>query len=274
MHDDQRLADRHPVNSRRGGARQALSRLAGFGHGSPLPGSRRAVANGPVWIAAEGLVAIARDADAPRLPEVSFDATTAPAGLILRAWSPIARAILQRQPASPRASAPVATPSVPPTPAEPPVDAATSVISMITQATTLSTVMSDPVPDVTPAPGIDPVVTGNAVSPATAMAAGAAMPAEGQVPALRAAAPAVLVVCSGSATGCHVPLDQPLIPLGDGRGQLAVIANRGNQWFLTHVEGAVYPRVNTSAIGLGAWHLRNGDLIALGGVCFRFATRA
>jgi pSer/pThr/pTyr-binding forkhead associated (FHA) protein len=66
---------------------------------------------------------------------------------------------------------------------------------------------------------------------------------------------------AGQRTGEVIPLDRVVATFGTRGNQLAVITRRPHGYFITHVEGRRYPRVNGQPIGKDAHALRNGDVI-------------
>ncbi|MGN6703210.1 MAG: FHA domain-containing protein [Burkholderiaceae bacterium] len=75
----------------------------------------------------------------------------------------------------------------------------------------------------------------------------------------------LLRVLDGPAAGKELRLTKPLTTIGRPGDQIAVVTRRGEEFFLTHVEGRNTPRVNGRAIGTGAYPLTSGDLIDLAG---------
>ena len=65
-------------------------------------------------------------------------------------------------------------------------------------------------------------------------------------------------------------MDRPIVSIRNGSGQVAVIARRQGNYYLTHLEGLAYPLVNGESIGLGAHALRDNDLIELAGTILQF----
>jgi hypothetical protein len=83
-----------------------------------------------------------------------------------------------------------------------------------------------------------------------------------------------LRVLSGSNAGSTLALDRPIVSIGNGAGQVAVLARRRNGHYVTHLEGHAYPLVNGESIGLVAHPLRHDDLIELAGTIFQFFSEA
>lgn len=94
--------------------------------------------------------------------------------------------------------------------------------------------------------------------------------ADMQAERLEPQGPASVRVLSGPQTGATVRLDRPITSLGNGSGQVAVIARRRNGYHVTHLEGPTYPLVNGESIGLIAHPLVDDDLIELAGTIFKF----
>ena len=90
-------------------------------------------------------------------------------------------------------------------------------------------------------------------------------PEEARVPAARLASvrfPKGRVrVIAGSRTGGTIELDRVVATFGRPGDQVAVITRRPHGFFITHVEGRRYPRVNRQSIGKEARALQHGDVI-------------
>lgn len=65
--------------------------------------------------------------------------------------------------------------------------------------------------------------------------------------------------------GDDITLDRVVTTFGTPGDQLIVITRRPQGYFLTHVEGPKYPRVNRNSIGAAVRALRNDDLIEAAG---------
>lgn len=65
----------------------------------------------------------------------------------------------------------------------------------------------------------------------------------------------------GARDGSIIELDRVVATFGKPGKQLAVVTRRPHGFFITHVEGRRYPRVNRKAIGGNAHLLRSGDVI-------------
>ena len=71
---------------------------------------------------------------------------------------------------------------------------------------------------------------------------------------------AKLQVMTGENAGQEVLLNRAMIKLGEPGAQLAVITKRPHGFFLTHVEGNIYPVVNGRSIGMQTHVLNNQDV--------------
>ena len=87
-------------------------------------------------------------------------------------------------------------------------------------------------------------------------------------------APAIAVgriqVLNGSSVGRELILNKALTTLGKTGVQVAVITKRPKGFFVTHVEGKVFPIVNGESIGSQAFALSDHDVIELAGVKMEF----
>jgi hypothetical protein len=68
-------------------------------------------------------------------------------------------------------------------------------------------------------------------------------------------------VREGARNGTVIELDRVVATFGTAGSELAVITRRPHGYFVTHVLGRRYPRVNQRTIGNAAHLLRNGDVI-------------
>ena len=66
---------------------------------------------------------------------------------------------------------------------------------------------------------------------------------------------------AGYRAGNRIALDRVVATFGRRGNELAVITRRPHGYFITHVEGRRYPRVNGQSIGKDAHALRHGDMI-------------
>jgi pSer/pThr/pTyr-binding forkhead associated (FHA) protein len=79
-------------------------------------------------------------------------------------------------------------------------------------------------------------------------------------------------VLNGSSVGRELVLNKAMTTLGKPGVQVAVITRRASGFFVTHVEGKVYPVVNNKSIGAQAHALVNHDVIEIAGVKMEFLT--
>jgi len=77
-------------------------------------------------------------------------------------------------------------------------------------------------------------------------------------------------VLNGSNSGRGLVLNKALTTLGKPGVQVAVITKRPSGYFITHVEGQVFPIVNGSSTGAQAVALSDRDVIELAGVKMEF----
>ena len=77
-------------------------------------------------------------------------------------------------------------------------------------------------------------------------------------------------VLNGSSSGRELILNKALTTLGKTGVQVAVITKRPNGYFITHVEGNVFPIVNGASTGAQAFALSDHDVIELAGVKMEF----
>jgi pSer/pThr/pTyr-binding forkhead associated (FHA) protein len=77
-------------------------------------------------------------------------------------------------------------------------------------------------------------------------------------------------VLNGSSVGRELVLNKSLTTLGKTGVQVAVITKRPNGYFVTHVEGKVFPTVNSKSTGAQAFALSDHDVIELAGVKMEF----
>jgi len=77
-------------------------------------------------------------------------------------------------------------------------------------------------------------------------------------------------VLNGSNVGRELILNKALTTLGKVGIQVAVITKRPNGYFITHVEGKVFPVINGVASGAQTLALNNHDVIELAGVKMEF----
>jgi pSer/pThr/pTyr-binding forkhead associated (FHA) protein len=84
----------------------------------------------------------------------------------------------------------------------------------------------------------------------------------------------VIQVLSGVNTGQELELSKPVTTLGKPGYQVAVITRREKGYFITHVEGQVYPQVNDKELGPQAYKLNEHDVIEIAGVKMEFFLRS
>ncbi len=80
----------------------------------------------------------------------------------------------------------------------------------------------------------------------------------------------VIQVLTGSNAGRELELTKALTTLGKPGVQVAVITKRPQGYYLTHVEGAVFPIVNGHTLDAQAHSLSDHDVIELAGVKMEF----
>ncbi len=106
---------------------------------------------------------------------------------------------------------------------------------------------------------------------ASAPAARPAPPAAPVTPAAPAALPmGAIQVLSGANAGKELELTKNLTTLGKPGVQVAVITRRPHGYFITHVEGATFPRVNGATLGSHPHELKDHDVIELAGTKMEF----
>ena len=110
-----------------------------------------------------------------------------------------------------------------------------------------------------------------AVSAPTTPPRPAAPTAAAQKPAAAEAQPlAALQLLTGPNAGKEIELVKNLTTLGKPGVQVAVITRRPQGYFITHVEGAVFPVLNGKTIDSQARQLNDHDVIELAGVKMEF----
>ena len=77
-------------------------------------------------------------------------------------------------------------------------------------------------------------------------------------------------VLNGSSVGRELILNKALTTIGEMGIQVAVITKRPHGYFLTHVEGKIFPSVNGSSIGAQSFELSDHDVIELESVKMEF----
>jgi pSer/pThr/pTyr-binding forkhead associated (FHA) protein len=79
-----------------------------------------------------------------------------------------------------------------------------------------------------------------------------------------------LQIITGSNVGKTISLKSKMTNLGKAGVQMAVIARRGNGYFITHLEGENSPKVDGVPIGEKSQQLEDGNVIQLGNVKMQF----
>ncbi|NTV09961.1 MAG: FHA domain-containing protein [Zoogloea sp.] len=87
------------------------------------------------------------------------------------------------------------------------------------------------------------------------------------------AVPASVQILSGAYAGRELELVKSLTTLGKPGVQVAVITRRPHGYFITHVEGNVFPVVNGKELGPNAQKLNDHDIIEIAGVKMEFFLR-
>jgi pSer/pThr/pTyr-binding forkhead associated (FHA) protein len=83
----------------------------------------------------------------------------------------------------------------------------------------------------------------------------------------------VIQVLTGVNAGQELELSKPVTTLGKPGYQVSVITRREKGYFITHVEGQVYPLVNGEQIQDQAYKLNDHDVIEIAGVKMEFFLR-
>ncbi len=83
-----------------------------------------------------------------------------------------------------------------------------------------------------------------------------------------------LRILFGAKAGRELELKRALTKLGRTGYQVVVVTRRPTGYFISHVEGDVFPTVNGRDIGSAAHILKNGDLIEVAGVTMEFVDSA
>lgn len=83
-----------------------------------------------------------------------------------------------------------------------------------------------------------------------------------------------LQILSGANAGKELELTKTLSSLGKPGVQVAVITRRPQGYFITHVEGAVFPSVNGKLLDAQAHPLHDHDIIELAGTKMEFFLKA
>ena len=153
----------------------------------------------------------------------------------------------------PTAKAPPTIPAPVSTPVPTPAPVAVTPTPVVTAPVASQPPTAPTTPPVTAKPAPAPVVASVPVS----------MPASGEVLGK-------IQVLNGSSSGRELILNKALTTLGKPGVQVAVITKRPNGYFITHVEGRIYPVINGISIGAQAHALSDHDVIELAGVKMEF----
>jgi predicted component of type VI protein secretion system len=79
-----------------------------------------------------------------------------------------------------------------------------------------------------------------------------------------------LRILDGAHRGRVIRLDNPVTRFGSAGSLAAMISRREDGYYLSHLEGEVFPQVNRVTIGEDAYPLNAGDRIAMGGLEFEY----
>jgi hypothetical protein len=79
-----------------------------------------------------------------------------------------------------------------------------------------------------------------------------------------------LRILGGRHQGRLIHLDNPITRFGNAGSLAAMISRREDGYYLSHLEGEVFPQVNRVTIGEEAYPLNAGDRITMGGVEFEY----
>ncbi len=105
----------------------------------------------------------------------------------------------------------------------------------------------------------------DAAAPPEPQAASSAPPAAGI---------GMIQILSGAHAGRTLELSKSLTTLGKPGSQVAVITRRPHGYFITHVEGTVFPVVNGRPLDAQAHRLNDHDIIEIAGVKMEFFSQA
>jgi len=111
---------------------------------------------------------------------------------------------------------------------------------------------------------------GTATQPGPVHAPTPSMPPPPAAPGASPQPLGTIQILSGPSAGKELPLSKPLTTLGKPGVQVAVIAKRPQGYFITHVEGAMFPVVNGKHLDAQAHPLHDHDVIELAGVKMEF----
>jgi pSer/pThr/pTyr-binding forkhead associated (FHA) protein len=108
--------------------------------------------------------------------------------------------------------------------------------------------------------------------------AGVPSNAQSDLTSTNAAAPVgalgMIQILSGAHAGRTLELSKSLTTLGKPGTQVAVITRRPHGYFITHVEGTVFPVVNGRPLDAQAHRLNDNDVIEIAGVKMEFFTKS
>jgi predicted component of type VI protein secretion system len=79
-----------------------------------------------------------------------------------------------------------------------------------------------------------------------------------------------LRILGGRHRGRLIHLDNPVTRFGSAGSLAAMISRREDGYYLSHLEGEIFPQVNRVTIGEDAYPLNAGDRIAMGGLEFEY----
>jgi hypothetical protein len=135
-----------------------------------------------------------------------------------------------------------------------------------------SATLPGPLPSVAPGLIRPSSATGAVAAAADVLFAGLQPAAAPIAPPPRPASPppAAIQILTGPSAGKELDLVKNLTTLGKPGVQVAVITRRPHGFFLTHVEGAQYPRVNGHSLDAQPRQLNDHDIIELAGVKMEF----
>lgn len=77
-------------------------------------------------------------------------------------------------------------------------------------------------------------------------------------------------ILNGVGAGMTTPLTKALTTIGRPGVQVAVIAQRPDGFYVSHVEGASYPTINGTSMAVHGYRLKQGDVIGLIGAQIEF----
>ncbi len=117
-----------------------------------------------------------------------------------------------------------------------------------------------------------PAATATGAFGSTGQMQAAATPAVSAAPPAPAAAPmrGAIQILSGVNVGKEMELTKTLTTLGKPGVQVAVITRRPQGYFITHVEGAVFPVLNGTSIDAHPHALNDHDIVELAGIKMEF----